>query len=124
LHEQHGELAQPDLELGLGLVFPEAEGDPAELRLPPVATTTPVPEPARTTVPISAQQLSSASGVPAGTASADFSAGTDSPVSTDSSHSSPAVASSRTSAGTTSPSCKSTTSPGTSSVTSADRGCR
>jgi hypothetical protein len=90
---------------------------------PPVAATTPVPEPARTTVPISAQQLSSASGVPAGTASGDFSAGTDSPVSTDSSHSSPAVASSRTSAGTTSPSCKSTTSPGTSSVTSADRGC-
>jgi hypothetical protein len=34
LHEQHGELAQPDLELGLGLVFGEAEGDPAELRLP------------------------------------------------------------------------------------------
>ena len=58
--------------------------------------------------------------VPAGTVSADFSTGTDSPVITDSSHSSPAAASSRTSAGTTSPSCRSTMSPGTSSVTSAD----
>ena len=35
LYEQHGELAQPDLEFGLGLVFGKAEGDPAELRLPP-----------------------------------------------------------------------------------------
>jgi hypothetical protein len=67
---------------------------------PPVATTTPVPDPARTTVPISAQELSSASGVPAPTGPADFSAGRDSPVSTDSSHSRPATASSRRSAGT------------------------
>ena len=70
----------------------------------PVATTTPVPDPACTTVPISAQQRSSASGVPATTGPADFSAGSDSPVNTDSSHSRPAVASSRRSAGTTSPS--------------------
>ena len=61
----------------------------------PLATTTPVPEPARTTVHISAQQRNSAGGVPAATGSLDFSAGIDSPVSTDSSHSSPAVASSR-----------------------------
>ena len=68
---------------------------------PPAATTTPVPEPADTTVPISAQHESSASGMPADTGSADFSTGSDSPVSTDSSHSRPAAASSRRSAGTT-----------------------
>ena len=89
----------------------------------PVATTTPVADPARTTVPISAQQLSSASGEPAATGSVDFSTGSDSPVRTDSSHSSPAVVSSRISAGTTWPSCRSTTSPGTSSVTSTVCGC-
>ena len=55
----------------------------------PVATTTPTPLPALTTVPISAQPASSASGVPAGTASTDLSTGSDSPVRTDSSHSSP-----------------------------------
>ena len=57
---------------------------------------------------------------PGGDRCRGFPAGTDSPVSTDSSHSSPATASSRRSAGTTSPSCRSTTSPGTSSVTSID----
>ena len=70
----------------------------------PVATTMPRPEPARTTVPISTQSDRSASIVPSGTGSGFFSAGIDSPVRIDSSHSSPGLASSRRSAGTTSPS--------------------
>jgi hypothetical protein len=34
LQQEHGEPAQPDLELGLGLAFAEPQGDPAELRTP------------------------------------------------------------------------------------------
>ena len=55
----------------------------------PVATTTPLPLPACTTVPISAHPLSSASAVPAGVGPTRLSTGNDSPVSTDSSHSNP-----------------------------------
>src|SRR5271165_6032803 len=64
----HGELAQPGLESGVGLMLPEPEGDPPGLRPSPEAAATAAPEPACTTVPISARQLSSASGVPAGRA--------------------------------------------------------
>ena len=89
----------------------------------PVDTTTPRPLPACTTVPISAHPDSSASAVPAGVGSLYLSTGSDSPVSTDSSHSRPLTSSSRTSAGTTSPSRNSITSPGTNSVTSTLAGC-
>jgi hypothetical protein len=88
----------------------------------PVAVTTPRPLPACTTVPISAQPVSSANGVPPGTGSVFFSTGSDSPVSTDSSHSSPDTCSSLMSAGTMSPSRRSTMSPGTSVVTSTATG--
>ncbi len=88
----------------------------------PVAVTTTRALPACTTVPISAQPDSSASGVPAGIVAVFFSTGSDSPVSTDSSHSSPEVCSSLMSAGTMSPSCTSTMSPGTSVVTSTTTG--
>ena len=71
LQQQHREAAQPDLELGLGLALAEPEGDPAELGRAPVATTTPRPLPACTTVPISAQEVRSASAAPAATGSAD-----------------------------------------------------
>ncbi len=62
--------------------------------------------------------MSSARGVPAGIGAVDFSTGDDSPVSTDSAHSSPTTSSSRRSAGTTAPSRSDTTSPGTRSLTS------
>ena len=65
-----------------------------------------------------AQPVSSASGGAGGTGSAVLATGSDSPVRTDSSHSSPVAVSSRRSAGTISPSARSTTSPGTRSVTS------
>jgi len=84
----------------------------------PVATTTPRALPAWTTVPISAHPDSSARGVPAGTALVAFSTGSDSPVNTDSSHCKLVTSSSRTSAGTMSPSFSSRMSPGTSVVTS------
>ena len=79
----------------------------------PVRTTTPRAEPSRTIVPINAHERS-----PFGTASAVFSTGIDSPVSTASSHSSSTVSSRRTSAGTMSPTESCTRSPGTSAVTS------
>ena len=85
---------------------------------PPVPTTTPSPSPARTSVPISAQQLRSFSPVPAVTGAVLFSTGRDSPVSTDSSHSSPSVRKSRMSAGTIAPVSMRTRSPGTRSMTS------
>ena len=44
--QQQGELAQPDLELGVRLPLAQPDRDPPELRRPPVATTTPMPEPA------------------------------------------------------------------------------
>lgn len=83
----------------------------------PVPTTTAWPKPACTTVPIRAQSVSSLNAAPAGTGRVSLVAGIDSPVRIDSSHSSSAVASSRTSAGTMSPSRRSMTSPGTSDVT-------
>jgi hypothetical protein len=58
---------------------------------PPEAAATSAPEPACTTVPISAQQLSSGSGVPAGRARGVSPRAATQPVSTDSSHFSPAV---------------------------------
>ena len=72
---------------------------------------------------MNAQLVRSPRAAPAGTGSADLSAGSDSPVSTLSSHCRPVVSSSRRSAGTTSPSATRTTSPGTSSVTSTCAGC-
>ena len=123
LDQQHRELAQPGLELGLRLPLSQALGDTAELRVPAGRHHSAGGRAGRTTVPISAQQRSSASAVPAATGSVNFSTGSDSPVRTDSSHSSPAVVSSRISAGTTWPSCRSATSPGTSSVTSTVCGC-
>src|SRR5581483_3451638 len=83
-----------------------------------VWTTTPTPLPARTTVPMNAHDGSSSGESGFVTGSTFFSAGADSPVRTDSSHSSPSASSSRRSAGTTSPTPMRTTSPGTSSVTS------
>ena len=85
---------------------------------PPVWTTTPTPLPARTTVPMKAHDGSSSGDSGFVTGSTFFSAGADSPVRTDSSHSSPSASSRRRSAGTTSPTPTRTTSPGTSSVTS------
>ena len=70
----------------------------------PVATTTPLPRPQCTTVPISAQPANSANGVPDGTGAQSFATAADSPVSTDSSHSSCSAESNRMSAGTTMPS--------------------
>ena len=61
---------------------------------------------------------SSASGAPVAVGSGDFSAGTDSPVKMDSSHSRLLAASSLTSAGTIEPTPRCTTSPGTRCVTS------
>jgi hypothetical protein len=54
----HGEQAQPGLESGAGLMLPGPGSDPPGLRPPPEAATTALPEPACTTVPVSAQQLS------------------------------------------------------------------
>ena len=78
----------------------------------PVRTTTPRAVPSRTIVPINAHERS-----PSATASAVFSTGTASPVSTASSHSSSTVSSRRMSAGTMSPTASWSRSPGTSSVT-------
>ncbi len=84
----------------------------------PVATTTASAAPSWTTVPMNRHDDSSASGAPLATGSADFSAGTDSPVRIDSSHSRLLAASSRTSAGTIEPTPRCTMSPGTRCVTS------
>ena len=84
----------------------------------PVATTTPVPEPAATTVPISAQHANSPTGTPSGTGSACFVTGAGSPVSTDSSQAIPSALNRRRSAGTTAPGRSRTTSPGTRSAAS------
>ena len=78
----------------------------------PVRTTTPLPDPWWTTVPMKAQPGRSGSVLPV-TASADLDAGMDSPVSTPSSHSSSSTASRRRSAGTMAPTRSATTSPGT-----------
>ena len=87
----------------------------------PVSTTTARPPPPRTTVPMNAHDDISASSAPGGPGAADFSAGMDSPVSTDSSHSRASTSVNRTSAGTICPNVSCTTSPGTSSRTSIGR---
>ncbi len=98
---------------------------PSDAAIPPSAVSGPVPttsarpDPPRTTVPMNAHDGSS-SGPRLGSsasAAAVLATGSDSPVSTASSSSSPSAASSRTSAGTTSPTASRTTSPGTRSVT-------
>ena len=94
---------------------------PNSLRVP-VPTMTPDPDPPCTTVPISAHEVSSAKDTAADTGATDLATGTDSPVSTDSSHSRPVVVSRRRSAGTMSPSCRCTMSPGTNSRTSTRMG--
>jgi hypothetical protein len=83
----------------------------------PVATTAPRPEPCCTIVPMNAHEGRSTAESLAGAGADDFTAGCDSPVSTDSSHSRPSTAISRKSAGTTSPTPSATTSPGTSVTT-------
>ncbi|OPY06023.1 MAG: hypothetical protein A4E67_01665 [Syntrophaceae bacterium PtaB.Bin038] len=88
---------------------------PPSTVLAPVSTTTPVPRPFTTTVPMKAMFLWSpgvrfASGI----ASAVFSAGTDSPVSSDSSIRTSMALVSRMSAGTFAPEDSRTMSPGTS----------
>ena len=93
---------------------------PAAIRpnavLVPLLTTIPRPEPWWTTVPMNAQHgRSSDSSGPSG--ATDFATGSDSPVSTPSSHSRSSTASSRTSAGTMAPIRSSTMSPGTRSAT-------
>ena len=75
LHQQHGELAQPDLELRLRLLLAQPQRDPPELRRPAGRHRHPGARAGGTTVPISAQHESSASGMPADTGSADFSTG-------------------------------------------------
>ena len=58
--EQHREVAQPQLELGVELRVAEPDGDLAELGLAPGATTTPQAAAGVTTVPMRAQEASSA----------------------------------------------------------------
>ena len=84
----------------------------------PVATTTPSPEPWWTMVPMKAHDGRSTAESEGGSGAVDFGAGSDSPVSTASSHSSPLASRSRRSAGTTSPTRSAMTSPGTRVVTS------
>ncbi len=80
----------------------------------PVETTTPLPAPWWTTVPMNAHDDRSRAESPPGAPATAFSTGCDSPVSTASSHSSWIASSSRRSAGTMSPTRIETTSPGTS----------
>ncbi len=86
--------------------------------LGPVPTTSPRPAPPRTSVPMKAHEGNVSGDPPCPGAFASFSAAWDSPVSTDSSHSSWWLSIRRRSAGTTSPTPRCTTSPGTSFVTS------
>ena len=88
----------------------------------PVRTTTPRPPPPLTSVPMKAHERRSSGESPGGWASAVFVVARDSPVSTDSSHSSSCTSSSRRSAGITSPTRRCTTSPGTSCVTAISAG--
>ena len=71
-------------------MLPEPGSDPPEL-CPPGATATPAPEPACTTVPHQRASAQLSQRRASWKGSGCFSAGTDSPVSADSSHSSPAV---------------------------------
>jgi hypothetical protein len=87
--QDHGEQAQPGLESGVGVMLPGPGSDPPGLAAAPEAATTALPEPACTTVPVSARQLSRRRAGRTGPGS--FSAGGDSPVSTGSSHSRSAV---------------------------------
>ena len=119
LGQQPREAGEAELELGLGVAFTEPDGDPPELRrAAPVATTTASAAPSCTTVPMNRHDDSSASGAPVATGSGDFSAGTDSPVRIDSSHSRLLAVRSRRSAGTIEPTPRCTMSPGTRCVTS------
>ncbi len=79
----------------------------------PVATTTAVPSPASTAVPACSRLDRPASPVAAGTGCSLLPTGAASPVSVDSSTRRPRAASTRASAGTTSPAPTATTSPGT-----------
>ena len=90
--------------------------DPSTVEAP-VRTTMPRPAPARTSVPMNAHDGSSSECSAPVIAAAVFSAGSDSPVSTASSHSSPSASSKRTSAGTMTPVSSTTTSPGTNAAT-------
>ena len=119
LGQQPREAGQAELELGLGVAFAEPDRDPPELRRrarwrPPRRRRLP----SCTTVPMNRHDDSSASGAPLATGSGDFSAGTDSPVRIDSSHSRLLAVRSRTSAGTIDPTPRCTMSPGTRWVTS------
>ncbi len=84
----------------------------------PVATTTPRPVPAATSVPLKAMQDRSPSGASSRTGLVDFPTATDSPVRIASSMRKPVVSRSRRSAVTFSPASRSTMSPGATSVLS------
>lgn len=90
---------------------------PPSAALRPVATTTPWAAPFLTTVPMYAHEASSRADPVSAAGCAVFSAGTDSPVKADSSHSRSCTSSRRRSAGTMLPTASSTTSPGTRSAT-------
>ena len=79
----------------------------------PVATVIPAPDPLVTSVPEYSMFRLSATGVSAGSTTSSLTAGTDSPVSADSSARSPVSRIRRRSAGTLSPASTSTRSPGT-----------
>ncbi len=87
----------------------------------PVATATPMPRPAATSVPEKAIEDRSPIAAAGGTGSTDLAAAADSPVSTASSALRPQASISRRSAGTRSPGSSRTMSPGT---TSAAGSCR
>ena len=90
--QQQREVAQAELEGGLRLALAEPHRDRAELRpRRRCRTTTPRPLPSRTTVPMKAHDASSSGDSGAVTGSLCFSAGSDSPVSTASSHSRPSA---------------------------------
>ncbi len=101
-----------------GMPFTESDGDPSELGGRPGRHDDRVGSPSCTTVPMNRHDDSSASGAPLATGAVDFSAGTDSPVRIDSSHSRLLAVRSRTSAGTIEPTPRCTMSPGTRCVTS------
>jgi hypothetical protein len=96
----------------------EPLGDLPQLGGPPVATTTPRARPLATVEPVNAMPVRSPSPASASTRSVPLTAGTDSPVSRDSSISSAVVDTSRRSAGTRMPDSSTTRSPGTTSALS------
>ena len=117
LHPQHGESSEPDLEFGVQFGGCSARRRSSRTRYrrrlsPRLRARRRHARPGRSEHPDS-----SASAVPTGTGSVFLSAGRDSPVNTDSSHSRPVTSTRRTSAGTMSPSRSSMKSPGTSAGT-------